>query len=135
MLKHPAIKSVDPMIGTLLLNPIMGHIQVCCTSPIIYPGLQSSLRYDFNLHSFDADLVGALLFRPLPHQQIRLRGSWRHGLALSVESSIADGVKLEFGIATGSLDRHILGVEGSIPRPAYHPTPSIGLTLSIEPPL
>ena len=167
-----------PLTGTLLFNPIMGHVQLACTSPILAPGIVGSLRYDVNLHSFDADLAAGLLYSthsgdrvesttitfdpegakqelsipainsssinsintdqnkpPLPvsTSSLRLRASWRHGLAFSVLSQVMDGtIGVEVGISTGPL--LIItggGATVSIPRPVFLTSPSIGISLSL----
>lgn len=162
-----------PFTGTMLFNPIMGHVQLACTTPLFAPGLVGSLRYDVNLHSFDADLVAGLLYAPhsetgtkgagaAPNPEraspaadpattdagrtdradrppsastsaLRLRASWRHGLALSVLSQLMDGtIGVELGVSTGPLLAAAgSGTNISIPRPVFPVGPSIGISLSL----
>ena len=119
----------NPLITTILFNPIMGHVKLTCTSSVISDRTRCALQYKVNLHSFDADLAIGLEHAPLTNQLVRLRLSLLKGLAISVQSSIEEGVRLGLGIASGPLVSSD-GVATQLP--ISKPRPAIGLELSVE---
>lgn len=110
-------RKVESMIGTCLINPIMGHIRMTLTSPTFHPDLQISSRYEVNLHSFDSDLVAGLQYSPSrrviqdarPYEgdnegkMISFRVSWRHGAALSLASTYSSNLTMRFGVSSGPI--------------------------------
>lgn len=70
-------------ITTTVINPIMGHLQTSFTAQLTN-SIRAAARYDLNFYSGDSDVaLGALIFN-CTGDLIRLRCSWRHGLALSL---------------------------------------------------
>jgi hypothetical protein len=124
--------TVRPMVGTLSVNPIMGHLQATLTSPIFHQNITSSVRYDVNMYSFDADLATGLCYTPGEGQQLRLRASWKYGFALLLGAEVGDGLCVRAGLSSGPIWERPSGIE-SVPNVDKRSNgPSIGLELSIE---
>ncbi|PJF18754.1 Mitochondrial distribution and morphology protein 10 [Paramicrosporidium saccamoebae] len=119
-----------PMVATFLMNPLMGHLQMTLTSPI-RRAVTASIRYDVNVHSFDADLAAGLVYAPEKYQQLRLRASWRHGIAMGIGGKLG-GVNVRVGLASGPIWSKPTGIE-SVPTliPSLG-SPSIGFEVSLE---
>lgn len=123
---------IPPMVGTFLVNPIMGHVQVTLASPICLRSLTAAIRYDLNVYSFDTDLTCGLTCIPSFGQQLRLRASWRHGLAIGLSSTLHDRVCMNVGIASGPFWKKSSDTESVPITPWKSLNPSVGLELCIE---
>lgn len=130
---HSLNTLIDASVATFLFNPIMGHVQATFTSPFLRRNILISTRYDINCYSFDADVAVGLQYHPSHRQSMAMRMSWRHGLALSLNTGISDTVSLKLGISSGPIWSKPSGVESNpLPPPTTILTPSIGLQLCIE---
>jgi hypothetical protein len=123
------------MTGALLVNPIMGHVQISLSSPLLWQrSLWISTRYEVNVHSIASELVAALHFVPVEGLgSIRLRASTRHGIGMLMSLGTSGTSRLEVSLSSGSI---------SPPRPSVHFAggnigsgggPSIGISIAIEP--
>jgi hypothetical protein len=120
---------MPPMVATFIMNPLMGHLQVTLTSPI-HRAVSASVRYDVNVHSFDSDLATGLVYSPGTDQQLCLRISWRHGLAMGISGSLGGGASVKVGVASGPIWSRPSGIE-SVPNLIPSWSPSIGFKLSL----
>lgn len=93
------------VVLTLTGNPLMGHYRTTLTAPIICPGLRASCRYDINLNSFDSDLSAGVAY-DLPSEAgaIKVAACMRSGLSFVLQTLLAEGIKVRFGLKTGVND-------------------------------
>ena len=130
--------NLEAMIGTCVINPIMGHVQLSLVSPLhISNRLQAAAAYDLNVHSFDSDLTLGLSYHPanadnVRSDAVRLGFSWRYGMGFSLASQISDNLAVKFGLATGPIWYRPSGIEClPSPRTSWRSDrPLIGLELS-----
>lgn len=101
------------------------------TTPI-HRTVTLSTRYDVNLNSFDSDVVTGMLYEPKSgREQLRIRASWRDGIALSMSAVFGGGLKGRIGVASGPIWVKPTGVE-SVPTGIRVRSPSIGFEVSFE---
>lgn len=125
------------MVGTCMINPIMGHLQISLVSPLdLGNRLQAAALYDLNVHSFDSDLALGLTYQPgstngVRSDEVCLGTSWRHGMGLSVAARVSDRLKVRLGLSTGPIWYRPSGIEClPTPRRSWRSSsPAIGLEL------
>ncbi|TPX67586.1 hypothetical protein SpCBS45565_g03719 [Spizellomyces sp. 'palustris'] len=113
--KHDAPAEPKTVL-TFLANPMMGHVSASYATTI-RKNLTMATRYDFNVYSYEADLVLGVEYAPPEKEQlVKARVSLSEGLALKLE---------------GQYKRALFSI-GLMTQFVHNPRRSIGIELQIS---